>query len=560
MGFIQVLRNFFGSIEEYLAPVSRNLLLIYFFYFLSVPFLSLPFEVFEVTLFSGVLILALPVYLRRAPFEESDFSFEGRWMGAVLLLVLLIGGVLRFYGLGEPGLWFDEAITSNAAEALLRTGEPVFPSGFVYDRALPHIYVVAASFKVFGVTEFAGRLPSAVFGLLTVLAVYLLGKEVGDARVGLLAAVLTAFATWEVAWTRQARMYPMLQLLFVTGLYLLFRTNRDGETRYGFLAGFLAVAAFATQLHVQGYLLLPLALLYASTLVLEEMWRRRRIGRTEVLVFSVLCIAAVVAVASISSRLGLKSGGALDVAVSFYRDIVPGFLGPLAILAVPGAVISLSRDRKKVENLVLVAAAVVGVGVMVFSIEVVAARYLLFLAPIFFIWTSFSILYVSDLFEGFFDRRGRVRAVFVAGVFAVLLLSPYVSVTPQPDYDLGPNAPKPGFKQAYQYVSQRSGDVLVAGWTAPALFYTGEVDYWLPFSYTGRGVSIYEGRDLYAGATVVDSLKRFKTVVQEEGSGWVVLDVRAWDRQPGGVKQFIDKNMVRHEVKGFDGRVYSWGR
>jgi len=557
--------HFLEEFEAISAPVARNLLFIYFFYFLFVPFLEfLPFEIFEVALFSAAIVLTLPVYLKGAPFKSRGPQISNRQLWSILGSVIIIAAALRLYNLGGPSLWFDEAITSNAAEAVLRTGEPVFPSGFVYDRALPHSYVVAASFELFGVSEFAGRLPSVVFGLLTVLALYLLGREVGDGRVGLVAAVLAGLAAWEVAWTRQVRMYPMLQLFFVTGFLLLFRSHSGGRWRFGYVASFVAVSVLASQVHVQGYLLFPAGLLFFAVKLSEEVLEGRRMGRLQVAAVSALSILFVLGLLRILPRLGLKSGGALDVAMTFYRNVVPSFLGPLVILSVPGAVISCSGSRK-VENFLTVATVLAGVGVMLFSIEKVAARYLFFLAPIFFLWTSFTIIYVSERvgIRGAFSAEDAPVDLFVmAGVIAVLLASPYLSVVPQQDYDLGPNSPTPGFKNAYSYVSQHSGtdDVLVAGWTAPALFYHGEVDYWSVFSYSGRDVSIYEGRDLYGGGELLRDSDDFQAMMKEEASGWVVLNGRAWRRQPGDVKRFIEENMDRHEVSGFDGRVYSWGR
>ena len=94
-----------------------------------------------------------------------------------ILFLLISGFILRIYDLGIQSFWFDEAISSTAAVAFLETGTPTFPSGLVYSRAILNTFLIALSFKIFGITEFAARLPSVMFGMLTILLVYLMGSK-----------------------------------------------------------------------------------------------------------------------------------------------------------------------------------------------------------------------------------------------------------------------------------------------------------------------------------------------------------------------------------------------
>jgi len=53
--------------------------------------------------------------------------------------------------------------------------------------------MIAGTSKVLGgLDERAARLPSAIFGLLTLLLVYILGKEMADEKTGLLGALVLA--------------------------------------------------------------------------------------------------------------------------------------------------------------------------------------------------------------------------------------------------------------------------------------------------------------------------------------------------------------------------------
>lgn len=91
-------------------------------------------------------------------------------------LIFIFAFFLRVYSLGTPSLWIDEATSSIAAEKILEKGIPIFDSGMVYSRAYTFHYV-QAFFLMFGQTEFLARFSSVIFGLLTILLAYFIGKE-----------------------------------------------------------------------------------------------------------------------------------------------------------------------------------------------------------------------------------------------------------------------------------------------------------------------------------------------------------------------------------------------
>ena len=63
---------------------------------------------------------------------------------------------------------------------------------------------------MFGVTEFAARLPSALFDVGTVGLVFLLGRRLFGTLVGLIAACLVAFSPFHIIYAQEARMYAAL--------------------------------------------------------------------------------------------------------------------------------------------------------------------------------------------------------------------------------------------------------------------------------------------------------------------------------------------------------------
>lgn len=138
----------------------------------------------------------------------------------ILGLIFLIAIFLRFYQLGNnpPSIDWDEASLGYNAYSILKTGADeygnTFPLSFrSFDDYKPpvYIYLTVPSIVVFGLTEFAVRLPAAIIGVFSILIVYFLTKEIfirWDRRfkeyVALAASFFLAISPWHLQFSRAA--------------------------------------------------------------------------------------------------------------------------------------------------------------------------------------------------------------------------------------------------------------------------------------------------------------------------------------------------------------------
>jgi len=103
----------------------------------------------------------------------------------ILIFILLLALFLRFYSLGSfPALNADEAAIGYNAYSLLETGRdehgnpwPIHFQSFNDYKPGLYFYIVLPFVKFFGLNAWAVRLPGAFLGVLTVLIVYLLVKD-----------------------------------------------------------------------------------------------------------------------------------------------------------------------------------------------------------------------------------------------------------------------------------------------------------------------------------------------------------------------------------------------
>lgn len=133
----------------------------------------------------------------------------------LLALIILLAFFLRFYKLTKvpPSLNWDEVSFGYNAFSILKTGRdefgtklPVFNFRSLDDFKMPaQLYLIVASEKVFGISDFAVRFPSALLGSLTVILVFLLSLELfRNKSIALFASFFTATAPWNVQFSRMA--------------------------------------------------------------------------------------------------------------------------------------------------------------------------------------------------------------------------------------------------------------------------------------------------------------------------------------------------------------------
>src|SRR5580700_7288876 len=110
-------------------------------------------------------------------FANKKFSIS------VLILILVIGLALRLWQLGSVPIspdW-DEAALGYDAYSIIHTGRdefgafmPVVLRSFDDYKPALYAYLSIPTVAIFGLTTFAVRLPSAVMGMVGILAIYFL--------------------------------------------------------------------------------------------------------------------------------------------------------------------------------------------------------------------------------------------------------------------------------------------------------------------------------------------------------------------------------------------------
>lgn len=179
----------------------------------------------------------------------------------IILLILLVATFLRFYQLNNIpfGLYPDEAANGLDIIRMMEEGD----HRVVYDTNGPReslFFYGQGAFvwlgKTFNIealryTPLSLRIASALAGIATVFALYLLAKELFNRNVGLISAAALAVSAWHIQFSRNGFRAIMLPLMLCFLFYFFIKAFRDGAIKdYLWFAVFLALG-FYTYLSIR---------------------------------------------------------------------------------------------------------------------------------------------------------------------------------------------------------------------------------------------------------------------------------------------------------------------
>ena len=463
-----------------------------------------------------------------------------------LILMTVLGGFFRFKGLSDACFWIDEGFSTVNAQAILAHGYPLLPSGHVSWSYAPAHYLMALGVFLFDNLQLGARFFSAVAGAVLIPAFYFMNyvlfRSKGQA---VLAAAMLAFLSYEIAWSRQARMYVYLQLwcVLAVAFYVQFlATPRRSSLLLAIC--FLLLAAFT---HTAGVLCL---LVMGGLLLFESPRWRFWVGWIKAhLPFTVCAAMFCVGFAAlfshatsplimhdVSSR-GIHPGSWEYLkAYAYFLCSQLKFVLPFALLGFGYALIKHTRY-----------AVVLGLAVVVYLI-VTASNFILFhfryTLPIVPYLLVFAGLGFHVLYRACLPANSIPRKAGWAGVTLLLLLAigtAEFQFRPKRVYYLGPTAPQPEWKRAYeiirhaieQCVPEKQTAITVSTFPMFHDFYLKRFNgqkFFLPYSPSG-----YPGHSRsqpgFSQATVITSLQELNEI-----RGYLVLDLF-------GIRRLLNKDI-----------------
>jgi len=239
--------------------------------------------------------------------------------------ITLLAAFLRLYRIDSlpPSDGYDQATYGLDVLAILQGARPIFfPSNF--GREALFSYLVTLCFLVVQDGATAVYATSAIVGVLTVPAVYLVAEEMFSAQEGalarfggLLAALAMAVSYWHLSWSRLGMRAILVPLFAATTVYWLWRGLRTGS-RWAFVGCglFLGLSMHS----YQAARALPLLVFLGFAYVL---WSRKSFSRSDLINLILAYVVALIVFAPLGyyfvthpGSSGLRVGQTLVVSFS----------------------------------------------------------------------------------------------------------------------------------------------------------------------------------------------------------------------------------------------------
>ena len=150
--------------------------------------------------------------------------------------ILLLGTILRLSIYNLSPLFMDTAFYASLGRSIA-DGDLLLQVNHVSDKPPLFFYIQAFLFYFLGVSESVVALPSFVGGLLGIVIIYLLGRDLQDSAAGVIAALLFAVSPGSVSLSALG----LIDSLFISVVMVSFWTILH---RHYYWAGLLIGTAF----------------------------------------------------------------------------------------------------------------------------------------------------------------------------------------------------------------------------------------------------------------------------------------------------------------------------
>lgn len=507
------------------------------------------------------------------------------WFAALMLFA--VAAILRSLPLWEVAR-FDELYHVLAAQGWLATNEFRIGEG-IYDRGSLYTLLTALSFKLFGVSLEAARLPSIVAGSVLVPLVFLWTSRVAGRVAAWCAAGLLCIDPSAMAMSHFARFYALQGLLLwlaAVGTYRLFVMPKSLLSFIGIAAGSAACFLIALDLQVTSLTGLAGVIVWVGIVfVLPWLWSRPvaeriwwlGIGAT---VAAIGCFALIYS--GVASRLvdiytnaALWTSGQKGIFWFYHWLFVNNYplLWSLAPVAMVVALVARPRPSAFCISIFLTSVLILSFG------GSKGIRFVYFAIPFYFVIFGIAVQavlplllnYLRVLFvaasSGIHVRvPARVLATLPWAVLAtVVVATPPVSVTlamisgaVTATMAIGARWPEAAGKLEPWLENK---PIILAGSELHALYYLGHYDITLSKSRLGELEDQSEfSRDHRTGLPVVSTTASLDRILNCVPEGLIVSPESHW-RQPydisEGLANLIERRTVRLDApRGI--RAYYW--
>ena len=200
----------------------------------------------------------------------------------MIWLILLVALLIRLISL-DQSLWLDEAINVLATQNYSFIGMITeYAKG---DFHPPGFFILSWFWtRIFGISETAIRIPSVIFGLVTIYFIFLTGVKLHSKKLGWLCALLLSINPLHIYYSQEARMYSLAAMAVSINIFLFIKLIK--KEKLNILLLILANLLILSSDYV-AYFIFPAQFILLLTLKQKEILKRWLLALLSAAVFGI---------------------------------------------------------------------------------------------------------------------------------------------------------------------------------------------------------------------------------------------------------------------------------
>jgi 4-amino-4-deoxy-L-arabinose transferase-like glycosyltransferase len=185
----------------------------------------------------------------------------------IVIGLFVISLSLRLYEYNKLPIYNDELIYSGFAFNTLAHGWIWQPENMVEPPLFPYLIAIV-TYLFEGSFEYLRLIP-ILFGSLTVIVIYFLGKILYGRGAGFLSALFLSFSSYHILYSKILMMEALVIFFIFSSLYFFWKSFENNELKSAYFSGILLGLALNTKW---------IALLVYPSLTLFLLWTKRKVG------------------------------------------------------------------------------------------------------------------------------------------------------------------------------------------------------------------------------------------------------------------------------------------
>jgi len=184
---------------------------------------------------------------------------------SLFFIILLTGSILRFYNIDKKSYWLDEELSIRLSSLSI--------SGIIDNSANethPPLYYFILHYwmNLFGDSEASARSLSAIFGIISIMLIYQIGKLIFGREAGLISSLILAISAFHINYSQEARMYSLMSTLTLLSMYFFIKIINKNDYKFSTYIYYSVSSALLIYSHIYGLFIIMAQNVYAISLMI----------------------------------------------------------------------------------------------------------------------------------------------------------------------------------------------------------------------------------------------------------------------------------------------------